>query len=141
MSENEVKLEPIANITQAKVLVERYRSLTLEDVIGVNPRDLTGFGSMSCTLCLACPGLGLDYEGNLVPTTRNCDVCVYSTLKKTATEKVCFCYEHEKTKPTYEKLENWDSLSDEELLQTYRDRADVLEDAIKQAEEYNKQFE
>lgn len=52
------------NIDEFKALIEKYESLTLEDLIETPLRELTGFGNIKdCKLCAR--------------VNSDCDICVY----------------------------------------------------------------
>ena len=96
------------NIKEARSLIKRYETITLEEIHGafvsekntyIAKKLLTGFGSLgTCTLCIRVSSLCYD--------------CIYER------EKACMYGNNEKT---YNAIEN--AKTPEELLEAYRNRA------------------
>ena len=108
------------NIKEAKALIERYRSITLEEINAVResetfdlddvPSCLTGFGSrMTCSLCIAVGASSYNIEG--------CKECIYNGYLK--------CTKHK----TYKAIGVPETA--EKLLKAFRNRADYIETLIK----------
>lgn len=109
------------NLPEFKKLIERYESITIEE-IEYNEFDksyLTGFGShFSCTLCIAI---------NKRHDNSNCKECVfYRTLKR---QVACALGRNAKT---YDAIDNILYSDDsKELLTAYRNRAKHMRSILK----------
>jgi len=108
------------NVEAAKKLIERYRSITLDEILSKHSsitffghsiaERLTGFGkTSSCALCLHTP----------------CDMCIYAHNSRINYH--CNTSANEKT---YDAISR--AHTPEELLQAFKDRADHIEELIKQ---------
>ncbi len=123
-------MNEIANLKEAKELVEKYRSITLEQIteywnsMSVAEqfskaekkkmlKRLTGFGQ--ATYCSLCKQIYLS----------NCETCIYEII----TDSVCYAGDNSST---YRKIADFTSCT--ELLQAYRKRADYLQSLIDIAE-------
>ena len=108
------------NLNAFKALIGRYRSVTIEEInkewagYGMGTAEqLTGFGYMpTCSLCIAA---------GLV-----CIYCVYSSLVNSDGENDPPCVDDS----TYRQISN--SLTPQELLTAFRNRADYMENLLKQ---------
>ena len=108
----------VKNLPEFKALIERYKTVTLEEIAKVFKRHerkslklskITGFGYQNtCTLCRACDG-----EGYYI----NCLLCVYGHSYG--------CTDDE----TYINIES--AKTSEELLAAYRARAAYMETLLK----------
>ncbi len=97
------------NIKEAKELVDRYESITLEEIkeCGTNPEELTGFGDAST--CTLCDGAG--FKNN---ACADCNECFYVVF----TNSECNSFVNAKT---YNRiLEAYTPL---QLRNAYRSRA------------------
>jgi len=119
------------NIEEAKALVERYESITIEEIEaelnvrknwGLTRYSLTGFGHVkTCSLCLKV--------GNNGSGDPNCNDCIYSNAGFYYT-----CHKRENTE-TYDDIGNANTSSD--LLQAYRNRAEHIKSILKRFEDEN----
>lgn len=107
------------NLPEFKALIERYESITIEEIKAISGDDdryfdseyvmavLTGFGrTVSCSLCVAV--------GHKNIYTYNCHKCVYGGNPDTGEFK---CAQH----PTYDAIE--DAATPSQLLTAIRNRA------------------
>ena len=105
------------NVEEFKVLVERYETITLKEIIRkvINPYLLTGFGSIStCTLCVR---VGRKKTDICMP---KCSACVYYSKRRV---EYFSCNSGQNGK-TYWEIHK--AHSPEQLLKAYRDRAAYL---------------
>lgn len=138
----------IENIEEAKELLRKYRSITLEEINKVYDKlefeygeevlhEITGFGSI-CT-CILCKKL----KSVDIP---KCSACVWRSLSAKE-KKDLYCLgsyssgvmEEDRVKQTYDGILS--SEYPEELLDLVELRADLLEEAIKASELLNKKEE
>ena len=107
-------------------LVERYESITLEEILEHTPevkgglnlaKRVTGFGSNSCTLCKPCEKYVK--ERSWWDDSAKCKFCVYYRR-----EEYFGCVDE-----TYDDI--IDARSPEELLSAYRARAKALREEFK----------
>lgn len=106
------------SIEAAKKLVEKYRSITIEDLQRCDNdiEELTGFGgTTSCTLCIA--------------VKNNCNECIHPANDDPLEHPCCSGDAHK----TYHEIEKQQYLSGnyEAMLTALRDRADYIESLIK----------
>lgn len=115
------------NLEQFKALIERYETITLEEIQNVFrnieysyswAKELTGFGSMqTCTLCLATKDV------SALPV--DCKSCVwYFTNER---HYNCYCTEQYNYE-TYIAI--GEASNPSELLQAYRNRAEYMREII-----------
>lgn len=115
-------LENIKNIPEFKKLIERYETITLEEIekeckkssVRIQ-RRLTGAGSVY--FCTLCRSVGAISKGN-----PDCDKCVYSLFNG-----LLFACEDT---PTYEEL--FKSKKPKEILKAYRSRAAWMREFAKE---------
>ena len=111
-----------ANIEAAKKLIDKYESLTLKDVIGKSPSDITGFGRrLSCLLCQTA--------------LRTCEDCIYYPT----TQKMYGC-RYDKHCKTFEAILDGQS-SPELLLKAFYDRAQHIRKVLSDLENAFEPFE
>lgn len=114
------------NIKEAKELVNTYRSITIEQLNTVyldnNIRYLpailtkiTRFGTYCCTLC--------------TPIDANCIKCIHTPIYDNLLKSPCM--EHH----TYQRINNAETI--EELYNAIQERANYLEELIKEVEKDN----
>lgn len=140
----------IENIKEAKELLQKYRSITLnelkeslkdgDDIIAKSLSRITGFGSSSsCTLCRS-----LDDSSDF--SCRLCSSCVWKSLS-ISKKYGYYCIASyqirnkidDQVRKTYRDIEYSENL--EELLNSIKSRADLLEKAIEASELSNKKEE
>ena len=132
------------NIDASKELVKLYRSITYEQVqshisllqinypalsedyfIQTVIRQLTGFGTTHCSLCVSADKLRLE---DLNGSVNKCHHCIYCNNNNHVTYTFCK-YDYYNT---YESIENAKSI--EELITAINKRADLLESLINKIE-------
>lgn len=113
------------NIKSFKALIERYRSITREEiesacVISVDVTHfLTKFGNHnSCSLCR---------EAKQIAETNEYDAFCQSCIYMQKTEHKCTSGQNEET---YDNIWEASTKFSEKLLQAYRNRADYMESLI-----------
>jgi len=85
------------NIKEARELVKRYETITLEEIKNMycDANDLTGFGSIeTCTLCIKA-----DYD---------CSDCIYHKIDKFGFGDTVRCYDDDNAK-TYDRIDEADT--------------------------------
>ena len=139
----------IENIEEAKELLKKYRSITLEEINKVYDKkpefehgddvlhEITGFGMIkTCILCKKLKSIG----------SPRCSACVWRSLSTDENDEF-YCLgsypsgvmEEDRVEQTYDGILN--SEYPEELLDLVELRADLLEEAIKASELLNKKEE
>ena len=116
-TENQIK-----NLPEFKKLIERYETITIDEIdeSNLDINVLTGFGS--CHSCNLCKGAGY-------PKMGFCFNCVWGEIEKVTMDNLtspCFIG---KNKRTYNAIDNADST--EELLTAYRNRAKHMRSILK----------
>lgn len=138
----------IKNIEEAKELLKKYRSITLEEINKVynelefksgseTLHKITGFGQV--TTCILCKKLSRKY-------VLECSACVWRSLSAGENDDL-YCLKsypkdtmkEDQVRLTYNGILN--SEYPEELLDLVKLRADLLEEAIKASELLNKEEE
>lgn len=137
----------IENIEEAKELLKKYRSITLEEINKIYDKlelkcgdevlhEITGFGMINtCMLCKKVKNIN----------SPRCSACVWRSLS-TGENDDFYCLgsypidmEEDRVEQTYNGILN--SEYPEELLDLVKLRADLLEEAIKASELLNKKEE
>lgn len=137
----------IENIEEAKELLQKYRSITLEEINAVYDKlnfktgnnaihSITGFGTIHT--CILCKKL----KQEALP---KCHACVWRSFSTNENDDLyClglypYSIKEDPVRDTYNKIRN--SKSPEELLDCIKLRADLLEEAIEASELFNKEKE
>ena len=124
------------NIKAAKKLADKYESITVKDIRNTrimnirNPMsEITGFGTMNCSLCKAAKLL--DPIGN---SYTFCNYCIYSIVKNRDSSYTYCLDEH--SSPTYRAIQN--ACTSLEIKKTVRQRAKYIRSIIKAIENKSK---
>jgi hypothetical protein len=120
------------NLKEFKALIERYETITLEEIdryfyvvesdVSNVSKELTGFGSyFTCSLCLSV----IIDKFSKIPKP-DCNLCVYVSVEYFGNlGNVNNCTKH----PTYSNIK--EATDPEELLNAYRERAKYMKTLIK----------
>ena len=124
-------MKKIVNRAEFEALIERYESITIEDIENEGEfcyrftiMEITGFGSrLSCSLC---------QPTTTKPREFNCDLCIWSSVEDSHSQKDIYCSFHE----TYKNIAFADA--PQGLLRAVKARAKYMREVLNKFDHENK---